>query len=175
MPELRKGPLLRRWVIVAPERGKRPLDFRTEDAPEIKRRGKCPFCPGNEHMTPPEIYRVPAGDWRVRVVPNKFPALSDYPTLEPASQGPFLRMNGVGAHEVVIDTPDHAHDLDELPQEQVELVVETYVHRLRCLAEDGRFRYVQLFKNHGAKGGASLSHPHSQLSLIHISEPTRPY
>ncbi len=173
MPELRRGPLPGRWVIVAPERGRRPLDFRAEDAPEIKRRGKCPFCPGNEHMTPPEIYRVPGpeGDWRVRVVPNKFPALSDYPALNPASQGPFLKMNGVGAHEVVIDTPDHAHDLDELPQEQVELVVETYVHRLRCLAKDGRFRYVQLFKNHGAKGGASLSHPHSQIVATPIVPP----
>ncbi|HAF69908.1 MAG: Galactose-1-phosphate uridylyltransferase [Acetothermia bacterium 64_32] len=171
MPELRKGPLVGRWVIVAPERGRRPSDFRVEAAPEVQPKEGCPFCPGNEHLTPPEVYRVPGpgGGWRVRVVPNKFPALSDYPALDPAPQGPFLRLNGVGAHEVVIDSPDHAHDLDGLSQEQVELVVEAWVHRLRALGE--RFHYVQLFRNHGGGSGASLSHPHSQIIATPLVPP----
>ena len=165
MPELRWGPLRRRWVIVAPERGKRPSDFRVQAPPAASSPRDCPFCPGNEHLTPPEIARIsgPDGNWRVRVVPNKFPALSDGSRLELARQGIFRRASGLGAHEVVIDSPDHVRDLDELSLEQVRLVVDMYIERLVALSSDPRFRYVQLFKNHGREGGASLSHPHSQI------------
>ena len=164
MPELRWGPLRRRWVIVAPERGKRPSDFRAQASPPGQGTSECPFCPGNEHLTPPEIARTPGpGGWAVRVVPNKFPALSDYPDLGLEGQGVFRKANGLGAHEVVIDSPDHARDLDQLPLEQVRLVVDMYIARLQALYSDGRFRYVQLFKNHGREGGASLAHPHTQI------------
>jgi len=98
MPELRRGPLTDRWVIIAPERTKRPSDYRSKETEEKNQDLKnCPFCPGNEHMPPPEIYRTGGGDerWRVRVVPNKFPSLQDYPQLDRAAvAGAFERMNG---------------------------------------------------------------------------------
>jgi UDPglucose--hexose-1-phosphate uridylyltransferase len=128
VPELRRDPLNGRWTIIAPERGKRPSDYlgkeegseeRTpeERTPEERAPENCPFCPGNEYMTPPEIYRLNGEDgrWRVRVVPNKFPALQGYPQLDRITQNKvFERMNGAGAHEVVIDSPDHTRDIPDL-------------------------------------------------------------
>ncbi len=168
MPELRRGATNHRWVIVAPERGRRPSDFEqkgtelSDQAP-----ADCPFCAGNEDMTPPEIYRSPSSGkegWHVRVVPNKFPALQDYDELgREHINGVYERMNGVGAHEVVVETPDHCSEIPDLPEAQVIRIVETYVQRLKNLMENPRFRYVQLFKNHGKEAGASFLHPHSQI------------
>lgn len=167
MPELRRGLVTDRWVIIASERGKRPSDYRTSgDETSDQDPQACPFCLGNEHMTPPELYRLDEADerWRVRVVPNKFPALQDYPKLGRAAvAGVFDRMNGVGTHEVVIETPEHNKELPDLPVEQVKLVVDTYILRLKELMKDSRHRYVILFKNHGKAAGASLIHPHSQI------------
>jgi UDPglucose--hexose-1-phosphate uridylyltransferase len=168
MPELRRGATNHRWVIVAPERGRRPSDFeqkRAEQTDHIP--ADCPFCAGNEHKTPPEIYRYPVlgkEGWYVRVIPNKFPALQDYTELGRESvNGLYERMNGIGAHEVIIETPDHCSGIPDLPEEQVVRMVETYIHRLKSLMENPQFRHVLLFKNHGKAAGASLSHPHSQI------------
>ena len=174
MPELRWGPLRREWVIISPERGKRPSDFRA--APGEGGGGpvaSCPFCPGNEHLTPPEIARLEGdGGWSVRVVPNKYPALSPDPGQPaPDGGGIYRRMAGLGAHEVIIDSPDHYRELDQLPLDQVERTVRMYVARLQALGRDGRFRYVQLFKNHGREGGASLSHPHTQIIATPLIPP----
>src|SRR5512140_2142053 len=115
MPELRKDPVSGRWVIISTERGRRPSDFGTE--PERERAGFCPFCPGNESKTPPEVlaYRPqgpPNGPgWQVRVVPNKFPALQIEGDLSRQGDGMYDKMNGVGAHEVVIETPVHGETL----------------------------------------------------------------
>ncbi len=166
MTELRRGPTSGRWVIVAPERAKRPSDFERSSSelggedPE-----SCPFCPGNEEMTPPEIYRVHLPDgWSVRVVPNKFAALQGYEDLgREAIEGFYDRMNGVGTHEVIVETPEHSLEIPDLPDEQVKRIVDTYVVRLRVLTENPWFRYVLLFKNHGREAGASLLHPHSQI------------
>jgi len=167
VPELRRDPLNGRWTIVAPERGKRPSDYLSqEEDSEERTPDNCPFCPGNEHMTPPEIYRLNGEDerWQVRVVPNKFPALQDYPQLNHTTQGKvFERMNGVGAHEVVIDSPEHTRDIPDLPLGQVEAIVDTYILRLKKLMSTSAHRYVLLFKNHGKAAGASLAHPHSQI------------
>jgi UDPglucose--hexose-1-phosphate uridylyltransferase len=168
MPELRRGPTSNRWVIVAPERAKRPSDFERHSANELASQepASCVFCAGNEAKTPPEIFRVPGpdGTWRVRVIPNKFPALQSYPELGREDvQGVFDRMNGVGAHEVVVETPDHGAGIPDLGEEQMKLVVDTYIHRLRDLMQNPWFRYVLLFKNHGKEAGASLHHPHSQI------------
>ncbi len=168
MPELRRGATSHRWVIVAPERGRRPSDFEqkgTELGDQVP--VDCPFCAGNEDKTPPEIYRYPTSDgtgWHVRVIPNKFPALQNYDELgrEPVN-GMFDRMHGVGAHEVVIETPDHSSEIPDLPEEQVVRIIEAYILRLRALMENSWFRYVILFKNHGKEAGASLLHPHSQI------------
>lgn len=168
MPELRRGATNQRWVIVAPERSRRPSDFEQKGAEKSDQISTdCPFCAGNEHKTPPEIYRCPTSDiegWHVRVIPNKFPALQDYTELDRESvDGLYECMNGIGAHEVIVETPDHCSGIPDLPEEQVVRIVETYIHRLKSLMENPRFRHVLLFKNHGKEAGASLSHPHSQI------------
>ncbi|MCD5416317.1 galactose-1-phosphate uridylyltransferase [Candidatus Bipolaricaulota bacterium] len=173
MSELRCGPFADQWVISAPERGRRPSDYRREEE-ERSKEEDCPFCPGNEQMTPPEIYRVTGEDrrWRVRVVPNKFPALQDQPRLDrEAVADVFVRVNGVGSHEVVIDSPEHRKEIPDLPLEQIELIIDTYVLRLRALMEKSAHRYVLLFKNHGKEAGASLAHPHSQIIAAPIVPP----
>ena len=168
MPELRRGATNHRWVIVAPERGRRPSDFEqrgTELDNQVP--ANCVFCAGNEAMTPPEIYRSPSSGgqgWDVRVVPNKFPALQEYAELGcERPDGIYDRMNGVGAHEVVVETPEHCSEIPDLPEAQVARIVGTYIHRLKSLTENPQFRYIQLFKNHGKEAGASLLHPHSQI------------
>jgi UDPglucose--hexose-1-phosphate uridylyltransferase len=168
MPELRKDPVVGRWVIISTERGRRPSDFVSESVRPLG--ANCVFCPGNESRTPHEILagRPPdsAADgpgWSFRVVPNKFPALRIEGELEPAGEGLYDRMNGVGAHEVVIETPDHAATLATLPVDVVADVLLAYRDRVVDLKKDPRFEYILVFKNHGAAAGASLEHPHSQL------------
>src|SRR5438309_4342160 len=168
MPELRKDPVVGRWVIIATERARRPSDFVTE--PVRPRASACAFCEGHEQQTPPEILagRPPDGrpngpGWTYRVVPNKFPALRIEGELEPSGEGLFDRMNGVGAHEVVVETPDHHGSLATMSLDAVHEVLLGYRERLLDLKKDPRFEYVLVFKNHGEAAGASLEHPHSQL------------
>ena len=168
MPELRKDPVVGRWVIISTERSRRPTNF-TPVTME-KSGSYCPFCPGNEDKTPPEVYAYRAdggaansGGWTVRVVPNKFPALQIEGTLDRRGEGLYDKMNGVGAHEVVIETPEHTHDLADLPADDLEQVLIAYRERALDLHRDRRFRYVLIFKNHGAQAGATLEHSHTQL------------
>src|SRR5262245_13984841 len=169
MPELRKDPVVGRWVIISTERSRRPTSFvpstRSTEA------GFCPFCPGNEDKTPPAVYVVKAaagagataGAWKVRVVPNKFPALQIEGGLDRRGEGLYDRMNGVGAHEVIIEGPDHQADLADLPVEHIHEVLLAYRERMIDLHKDKRLRYVLIFKNHGERAGATLEHTHSQL------------
>ena len=178
MPELRKDPIVGRWVIISTDRAKRPTDFARETN-EIKG-GFCPFCYGNESKTPPEIlaYRPnnngnsPAlrdtPGWTVRVVPNKFPALGIEGSLNRQADGMFDRMSGIGAHEVIIETPDHNLSLEQLPEKRIEDVLWAFRDRIVDLRKDRRFKYVLIFKNHGQPAGASLEHPHSQLIALPI-------
>ena len=174
MPELRHDPVQKRWVIIASERARRPSDFTVER--EMPSDGPCPFCQGNEQFTPPEIRAFRAAGalggpgWKVRVVPNKFPALRIEGELDRAAVGQYDRMNGIGAHEVIIETPDHDKDLPDLPIEHLALVFQMYRERLVDLQRDPRFRYILVFRNHGAAAGASLAHPHSQV----IATPVTP-
>jgi UDPglucose--hexose-1-phosphate uridylyltransferase len=168
MPELRKDPVVGRWVIIATERARRPSDFVAD--PVRPRVSSCAFCEGHEALTPPEIFaerrpgREPNGPgWTYRVVPNKFPALRIEGDLEPSGEGLFDKMTGVGAHEVVIETPDHAASLASLPLDAVADVLLAFRERMLDLKKDPRFAYVLVFKNHGEAAGASLEHPHSQL------------
>jgi len=174
LPELRKDPIIGRWVIISTDRGKRPTDFVRESV-QIRGTGFCPFCYGNEGKTPPEIlaYGRNGGGpntpgWRVRVVPNKFPALGIEGDLDRQGEGLFDKMNGVGAHEVIIETPDHASTLASLPEKSVEDVLWAYRDRMLDLKNDKRFRYILIFKNHGEAAGASLEHTHSQLIALPI-------
>jgi UDPglucose--hexose-1-phosphate uridylyltransferase len=168
MPELRKDPVAGRWVILSPERAARPYDFASVALPRAAQ--ACPFCPGSEAETPPEIFASrPGGSapdtpgWTLRVVPNRFPALAREGELERSAEGLYDRMNGVGAHEVIIESPDHARGLARLAPAEVAAVLSACRRRMAELHADPRIRYVLIFKNHGAPAGASLEHPHAQL------------
>ena len=170
MSELRKDPIVDRWVIIAAERGRRPTDFKAE--PELPGADGCPFCGGNEAKTPPEIYALrdqgpPNGPgWRVRVVANKFPALAIEGRLVRAGIGLLDRITGIGAHEVIIESPTHSDDLPEMPADRVVDVLCTYAQRTCDLRRDERFRHLIIFRNYRAEAGASLTHPHSQLIAL---------
>jgi UDPglucose--hexose-1-phosphate uridylyltransferase len=174
MPDLRKDPITGRWVIISTDRQKRPNDFRLESA-TILGREHCPFCPGHESMTPPEVlsYRTEGSvpntpGWNVRVVPNKFPALQVEGNLDRQGEGMFDRMNGIGAHEVIIETPDHDRPLAMMTEQEIERVFWACRERMLDLKRDFRLRYILIFKNHGAPAGATLAHPHSQLIALPI-------
>lgn len=168
MPELRQDPLTNTWVIIASERSKRPSDFASKKEGK-KEPGTCPFCLGNEHMTPPEIlaYRengpANAGGWSLRVFPNKFAALQIENSTHKDSVGVYEKMDGFGAHEVIVETPDHNRPLHEETEEHIFGILKAWQSRYLDLEKDSRIKYTQLFKNHGPVAGASLAHPHSQL------------
>jgi len=172
MTELRKDPVVGRWVIISTERAKRPQEFPPE--PPARREGVCPLCPGSERMTPPEILAFREGgqpndpNWTLRVVPNKFPALQIEGELGKAADGIYDRMHGIGAHEVVIESERHDIDLFDLPEKRFEDVLWAYRERLLDLKKDHRFKSVLIFKNHGAAAGASLTHSHSQLIALPV-------
>jgi UDPglucose--hexose-1-phosphate uridylyltransferase len=177
MPELRKDPIHGRWVIISTERSRRPSDFAPEERRPIG--GFCPLCEGNEDRTPPEIIAfrdngTPPNSpgWSLRVVPNKFPALSIEGELNREGDGIYDKMNGIGAHEVVIETPSHYETLAALPLKAIENVLWAYRSRIIDLRRDERLRYVLVFKNYGFAAGASLEHSHSQIIALPIV-PTR--
>lgn len=162
MPQLRKDPVLGRWVIVNVESPR--LSFPVTPHPKSSK--TCPFCPGNESHTPPPIATYPrAGGqgWQVRVIPNKFPALRIEEKPERKIAGFYERMGGFGAHEVIIENPDHYREMSDLSVEELVTVLRAYRDRCLDLRNDKRIRYILIFKNYGPEAGASLEHPHSQL------------
>jgi len=174
LPELRKDPIVGRWVIIATDRARRPTDFIRERV-QIRGSGFCPFCYGNESKTPPEIlaYRSDGSrpntpGWNLRVVPNKFPALGIEGTLNRQGEGLYDKMNGIGAHEVIIETPEHRTTMAALPAAQIESVLWSYRDRILDLKKDTRFKYMLIFKNFGEAAGASLEHTHSQLIALPV-------
>lgn len=175
MSELRRDPVTGRWVIISTERSARPTDFAVE--PSKRKGGFCPFCEGNETKTPPEItaYRAfgtspDTPGWRVRVVANKYPALQIEGDLHKRAQGIYDVMNGIGAHEVVIETPRHDATISTLTSEAMVELIWMYRERLIDLERDPRFQYILIFRNSGEAAGASLEHPHTQI----IATPTIP-
>jgi UDPglucose--hexose-1-phosphate uridylyltransferase len=173
LPELRKDPITGRWVIIAVDRAKRPADFAREQV--IPHGGRfCPFCPGNELKTPPEIlaYRQSGGPneqgWMLRVVPNKFPALRVEGALERQGEGLYDKMTGIGAHEVIIETPDHMATLSDVDEKRIEDLFWAFRDRVIDLKKDTRLRYALFFKNHGESAGATLEHTHSQLIALPV-------
>jgi UDPglucose--hexose-1-phosphate uridylyltransferase len=176
MSELRHDPLSKRWVIISTERGRRPEDYAL--VPEVLPDPKfCPFCPGHEDKTPHEILALrgdgsaPNGPgWDVRVIPNKYPALAIEGSIERKGVGMYDRMHGIGAHEVVIESPQHNLHVADMEPGKLEGVLGVCRDRMRDLTRDPRFKYVLLFKNHGVSAGATLPHPHLQL----IATPVTP-
>ncbi|WP_397568383.1 DUF4931 domain-containing protein [Schlesneria sp. T3-172] len=213
MPELRKDPLLQRWVVMAPERARRPIQLQLPDplppphptspnpehsadrgTPGCRRRGFRsrstvrrrhpkvdataptteppfdPFAEGNEHATPPEVlaYRNPGSQpnqpgWRVRVVPNKFPALEPVGELHPLTGDLYQSLNGFGLHEVIIECPHAETNLARLTLDNIREVLSAYQDRMKAIRNEARLVHVTLFKNNGVRAGASLPHSHSQL------------
>jgi UDPglucose--hexose-1-phosphate uridylyltransferase len=168
MPEYRKDPVVKRWVIISTERAKRPHDFQV--TPEEVKTGFCPFDYGNEHTTPPEILAFRPADtqpntpgWWVRVVSNKFPAVDPQLPVDRYGHGMYDAMTGFGYHEVIIETPDHTSTFALFDYKQAEEVIWAYVTRFRMIAKDERVKYILIFRNHGKEGGTSLAHPHSQI------------
>ncbi|MDA8164384.1 MAG: galactose-1-phosphate uridylyltransferase [Desulfobacteraceae bacterium] len=173
MPELRKDPILGRWIIISTERGKRPTDFIVEQS--TSKGGFCPLCPGNENTTPPEVLSYGRSNptpntpgWTLRVVPNKYPALIIEGDLDKEGDGIYDKMNGIGAHEVLVETPSHNEAFTYLPPDRMIQVFWAFRDRLVDLGRDPRFRYVMIFKNYGRPAGASLEHSHAQLVALPI-------
>lgn len=175
MPDLRRDPIVGRWVIISTDRSGRPHDFVPLLPAKPLSSVLCPFCPGQERLTPKEImaYRPQPVEpnspgWTVRVVPNKFPALQVEGDIGREGVGLYDRMNGVGAHEVIIESPGHKDSLADLPAKKIEDVLWTYRDRIIDLKKDLRLRYILIFKNHGPSAGATLEHSHSQLIALPI-------
>ena len=173
MPELRKDPIVQRWVVMAPDRAKRPSDVK--DDPKFVEGEFDPFAEGNESATPPEImaYRNYGSQpnepgWRVRVVPNKFPALQIEGNLEKRGDGIYDMMNGIGAHEVIIECPHGETNMSRLSVDNIREVLWVYHDRLVDLKRDRRLVHALVFKNKGALAGASLQHSHSQLMATSV-------
>jgi UDPglucose--hexose-1-phosphate uridylyltransferase len=177
MPELRKDPIIGRWVIVATERAKRPDQFSSQ-GPEASSQKPCPFCEGNESQTPPEIYALRprhsapnSAGWQLRVVPSIAPFLRIEGDLERRGKGIYDLMNGIGAHEIIIETNQHISNMADLSEEQISGVITCYIDRIRDLEKDQRFKYVLVFKNYGLPaGGGRVKHSRSQL----IATPVNP-
>ncbi|UCE29393.1 MAG: galactose-1-phosphate uridylyltransferase [Candidatus Bathyarchaeota archaeon] len=173
--EIRKDYILDRWVIIASERAKRPTDYsgKPHERAETK---TCPFCPGNEKMTPPAFLLYLPSDggikrakdsegrrvrnWVVRCIPNLYPALTPRKPVALVEDELHRRRDGVGAHGVIIESPNHDEHPNNARPEQIELVVQTYSDLLKDLS---RWEYVSIFRNHRKEAGASLSHAHSQI------------
>ncbi len=173
MSELRRDPIIGRWNIVDTDQPAGPDGFDVEQ--HAMGASKCPFCYGNEGMTPPEIYvvrppgSVPNGPgWNLRVVSNKFPALKIEGELGRRGIGVFDLCNGVGAHEVIVETPDHRRQMVDLSLEEMADVVKAFKVRSLDLRGDRRLKYSLIFKNFGLSAGASLEHTHSQIIALPI-------
>ena len=172
MPELRRDPVVGRWVIIDSDHPKGPVDFFKDDNTPT-RKEICPFCPGREYQTPQEVDAVRplkslanTPGWLVRTVPNKFPVLSSDGQLQKDGIGIYDQMTGIGAHEVLIEGPDHDKTLTELTEEEIQAVISQYQGRFRKLSYDSRFKYVVIFKNFGFSAGATVEHPHSQIIAL---------
>jgi UDPglucose--hexose-1-phosphate uridylyltransferase len=176
MPEYRQNPLTREWVILSSERQTRPSEFL--DQPARRENAACPFCLGNEHETPEELARYSASGskdaWSVRVVPNKYPAVTADPHRGPLPKGEgvcnadclFRTAPALGEHEVIIESPRHVVSLTDLTPAERELLFLAYRDRIAFHRAAGKARYVQAFKNVGPLAGASIEHSHSQLMAL---------
>ncbi|MBD3163905.1 galactose-1-phosphate uridylyltransferase [Candidatus Woesearchaeota archaeon] len=166
--ELRKDYVLDRWVIIATDRMKRPKQFRKKS--EKGKKELCFFCPGNEHLTPPEIGRISKGkSWKFRWFPNKFPAVKKEGNPEiQTHNGFFTFASAYGYHEIIAETPDHEEQLWDLPKERLTELLKIYNQRIEQLSKREAIRYVVVFKNHGKDAGTSLIHSHTQIAGINF-------
>jgi UDPglucose--hexose-1-phosphate uridylyltransferase len=179
MSEFRKDPLHNKWVLIVSARGKRPHAFYKEEEEREKMEviKSCPFCEGNENLTPPEVdsFRKKGKEnepgWQVRVFPNKYPALDKEIKMKaPADKFPEVG-EGYGFHEVIVETPSHTKNIYSMNQEEILLILKMYRKRYKFLKKKKNIKSVFIFKNHGKVAGASLSHSHSQALALPMVPP----
>jgi len=176
MPELRKDPVIGRWVIVAAERARRPDQYATIPHEKIEE-VPCPFDEGKEDQTPPEIYAIRRNGsernkpgWELRVVPSKKPYLRVEGNLDRRGNGLYDIITGVGAHEIIIETNEHIANMADLSDERIAIVLKCYADRMRDLENDQRFKYVLVFKNYGWTAGSTrIRHARSHLIATPIN------
>ena len=177
--ELRRDYLLNRWVVIATERKRRPTDFVQKTAERVKV-VDCPFCPENEHMTPPAtlVYLSKNGqiikdkdddgfrhkNWIIRCVPNLYPAF----TPPKAGLRRFGKSKAFGHHEVIIESPIHDEHPGQARISQLIHVLNAYLDRLTEFSKKSYVKYVSIFRNHKREAGASLSHAHTQIIATSI-------
>jgi len=175
MPEFRQNMVSKEWVIIATERAKRPDHFvqkKEARTPLPSHRADCPFCPGNESMTPAPLFTIDKnGTWSLRVVPNKFAALQSHLTTQRKHEGRFLKADGFGIAEVIIETPFHNRTIATMDLQEVGNTVLTYRERYTALSKIEELDLITIFRNYGEKAGTSLEHPHSQIIATPIVPP----
>lgn len=175
MSELRQDPTTFDWIIVAKERARRPHEFRKSRAasrtPEAHQ-ADCPFCPGNEDKTPvtTDLHGDP-GRWKIRVVPNKFPALLPEGDMTREESGMFRKTRGYGHHEVVIETPLHNQFIPFMDTGHIADLIRMFRNRYHALRKDPEIKVIIIFKNHGEGAGTSLEHPHTQIVASPVVPP----
>lgn len=171
MSEFRKDPVSKRWVIFSPERAYRPNDYVKEEEEEEEEKSYCPFCSGNEKKSGEEILVYPklpnrepnSPGWWVRVLENKYPALSYREKLEKKGIGIYDKMVGLGRHEIVVETEAHVKCISDLTIQEIEKVILAYRDRYLDISQNKDIKHILIFKNYGEEAGASLEHSHSQL------------
>lgn len=164
--ELRKDPLTGDWIAFAPERAARPFEHAPRSS--VSSLDRCPFCRGNEELTPEAILQFDrqgqwSDEWDVRVIPNHYPILSADNTCPVPEEAGFKAAVSFGRHEVIVETPDHCTQMSQLSEQQCQLLMGAYRERFATLQDDSQIAHAFLFKNQGAGAGASLEHVHSQL------------
>lgn len=169
MPQLRKDPVLKQWVIISPERGKRPIQFKNENGPPEDNADKCPFCEGHEAQTPNETMAFRRNGalanqegWWVRIIPDLEPILVPSGDSGKEGIGMFDAMNSIGIHEVVVEVPRHDQNLQNVPLDQVREVIWAFKQRVLEIKKNPRFKHFMIVKNSG-RGVSSLSHSHSHI------------
>jgi UDPglucose--hexose-1-phosphate uridylyltransferase len=173
MADMRRDPIIGRWVIVSDPKESWGPEVYEKEQRKRDQGNICQFCPGREGFTPAEVDAIrfdgsPANQpgWLARVVPNKFPALRIEGQLDKRADGVYDLSNGIGAHEVLLETSDHTRDLADLSVEQIGYVIRLCQNRFINLANDRRFKYIMVFKNYGESAGASVEHAHSQIIAL---------
>ena len=156
------------WTIIANGRSSRPQGQSSREK-EGSNLPECFFCPGNEDQTPPEITRISAGDgWQIRVFPNKFPIIKEQ---EEKAEKPWKSQSLKGAHEIVVETPHHFQKASGLGVKELKVLMQVFAERIKELEITESIQYVEVFKNQGVQGGASLPHSHFQIIALNKIPP----